>query len=53
LVADAVKFQLGEGFRTRHYSKPYVKRIAALEMLLGYQPPKFYQFDGKGDQSSI
>jgi len=48
LVADAVKFQLGEGsFKTDHYSKPYTKRIVALKMPLGYQPPKFQQFDGK------
>jgi len=50
LVADAVKFQLREGsFKTDHYSKPYTKRIASLKMPLGYQPPKFHQFDGKGD----
>ena len=50
LVADAVKFQLGEGsFKTHHYSRSYTKRIVALKMLLGYQPPKFDQFDGKGD----
>jgi len=49
-VVDAVKFQLGEGsFRTRHYSKPYTKRIVALKMPLGYHPPKFHQFDGKGN----
>jgi len=50
LVADAVKLKLGEGsFRTHHYNKPYMKRIGALKMPLGYQPPKFLQFDGKGD----
>jgi len=50
LVADAVKFQLGEGsFKTYLYSKPYTKRIAALKMPLGCQPPKFQQFDSKGD----
>jgi len=50
LVADALKFQLGEGsFKTNHYSKPYTKRIIALKMPLGYQPPKFHQFDGKRD----
>jgi len=43
LVADAVKYQLGEGsFRTHHYSKPYIKRIAALKMPVGYQPQKFH-----------
>jgi len=50
LVANAVKFQLGEGsLKTRHYSKPYTKRITALKMPLGYEPPKFHQCDGKGD----
>ena len=50
LVVDAVKFQLGEGsFKPDHYSKPYTKRIVALKMSIGYQPPKFHQFDGKED----
>ncbi|KAM0997666.1 hypothetical protein ACFX2C_007523 [Malus domestica] len=31
------------------YSKPYSKKIDALKMLRGYQPPKFIQFDGKGN----
>ncbi|KAA0046413.1 retrotransposon gag protein [Cucumis melo var. makuwa] len=31
------------------YSKPYTKRIDNLRMPLGYQPPKFQQFDGKGN----
>jgi len=26
-----------------------MRRIAALNIPLGYQPPKFHQFDGKGD----
>ena len=30
------------------YSKPYTKRIDNLRMPLGYQPPKFQSFDGKG-----
>jgi len=50
LVANAVKFQLGEGsFKTHHYSKRYTKRIVALKMPVGYKPPKFHQFDGKAD----
>jgi len=50
LVADEVKLQLGEGsFRTHHYSKPYAKIIKAIKMPFGYQPPKFHQFDRKGD----
>ncbi|XP_051117866.1 uncharacterized protein LOC127242389 [Andrographis paniculata] len=31
------------------YAKPYTSRIDALKMPLGYQPPKFQQFDGKGN----
>ncbi|KAH6782090.1 hypothetical protein C2S51_007383 [Perilla frutescens var. frutescens] len=31
------------------YSKPYTQRIDNLKMPLGYQPPKFTQFDGKGN----
>ncbi|KAM1348211.1 hypothetical protein ACFX2F_002409 [Malus domestica] len=31
------------------YSKPYSKKIDALKMPMGYQPPKFMQFDGKGN----
>ncbi|KAL0349739.1 UNVERIFIED_CONTAM: hypothetical protein Sradi_4123100 [Sesamum radiatum] len=29
------------------YSKPYTPRIDSLKMPMGYQPPKFQQFDGK------
>ncbi|KAK2982876.1 hypothetical protein RJ640_019465, partial [Escallonia rubra] len=31
------------------YSKPYTKRIDNMRMPTGYQPPKFQQFDGKGN----
>ncbi|KAL0287677.1 UNVERIFIED_CONTAM: hypothetical protein Scaly_2757200 [Sesamum calycinum] len=31
------------------YSKPYTPRIDGLKMPMGYQPPKFQQFDGKGN----
>ncbi|KAL0286181.1 UNVERIFIED_CONTAM: hypothetical protein Sradi_7154700 [Sesamum radiatum] len=31
------------------YSKPYTPRINNLKMPMGYQPPKFQQFDGKGN----
>uniref|UniRef100_A0A2N9H4I7 Ty3-gypsy retrotransposon protein n=1 Tax=Fagus sylvatica TaxID=28930 RepID=A0A2N9H4I7_FAGSY len=34
---------------TLMYSKPYTKRIDSLRMPPGYQPPKFQQFDGKGN----
>ena len=50
LIANAVKAQLGEGSHKTHlYTKPYTKRIDALRMPHGYQPPKFNQFDGKGN----
>ena len=50
LIANAVKVQLGEGSRRTHlYTKPYTKRVDALRMPHGYQPPKFQQFDGKGN----
>ena len=31
------------------YAKPYTARIDSLKMPAGYQPPKFQQFDGKGN----
>ena len=31
------------------YSKPYTKRIDILQIPAGYQPPKFQQFDEKGN----
>ncbi|KAL0402568.1 UNVERIFIED_CONTAM: hypothetical protein Slati_4286700 [Sesamum latifolium] len=31
------------------YSKPYTQRIDSMKMPMGYQPPKFQQFDGKGN----
>jgi len=48
LIANAVKVLLGRGTRkTQLYTKPCTKRVAALCMPYGYQPPKFHQFDGK------
>ena len=48
LIADVVKTHLqGGSHRTHRYSKPYTKRIDALRMPQGFQPPKFHQFDGK------
>jgi len=50
LIANAVKIQLGEGAcKTHLYTKPYTKRVDVLYMPCGYQPPKFQQFDGKGN----
>ncbi|KAL0405772.1 UNVERIFIED_CONTAM: hypothetical protein Slati_3891100 [Sesamum latifolium] len=34
------------------YSKPYTPKIDSLKMPMGYQPPKFQQFDGKAILSS-
>ncbi|KAL0370671.1 UNVERIFIED_CONTAM: hypothetical protein Sangu_0385200 [Sesamum angustifolium] len=31
------------------YSKPYTKKIDNLKMPMSYEPPKFQQFDGKGN----
>ncbi|KAL0439641.1 UNVERIFIED_CONTAM: hypothetical protein Slati_2447100 [Sesamum latifolium] len=31
------------------YTNPYTQRIDDLKMPVGYQPPKFQQFDGKGN----
>ena len=42
LIANIVKAQLGGGSHKTHlYTKPYTKRIDALRMAHGYQPPKF------------
>jgi len=50
LIAKAVKTQLGVSSQKSHlYTKPYTKRIDALRMPYGYQPPKFNQFDGRGN----
>ncbi|KAM0989301.1 hypothetical protein ACFX11_013274 [Malus domestica] len=49
MIASTVKAQYeGSSNTSRLYSKPYSKKIDALKMLSGYQPPKFMQFDGKG-----
>jgi len=50
LIANPVKAQLGEGpHKTHLYINPCTKRIDALRMPHGYQPPKFNQFGGKGN----
>ena len=50
LIANVVKAQLGGGARKTHlYTKPYTKRLDALYMPRGYQPPKFQEFHGKGN----
>ena len=49
-IGNAVMAQLGGGGRKTHlYTKPYTKRVDVLYMPRGYQPPKFQQFDRKGN----
>lgn len=45
----AIKGKLEEGQPSYTYAKPYIQRIEDLKMLIGYQPPTFQQFDGKGN----
>ncbi|KAA0064819.1 retrotransposon gag protein [Cucumis melo var. makuwa] len=50
MIANSIRAQYGGPPQTSFmYSKPYIKRIDNLRMPLGYQPPKFQQFDGKGN----
>jgi len=39
----------GDSQKTHLFKKPHTKRIDALHMYHSYQPPKFEQFDGKGN----
>ncbi|KAA0066076.1 ty3-gypsy retrotransposon protein [Cucumis melo var. makuwa] len=50
MIANSIKTQYGGPAQTFSlYSKPYTKRIDNLRMPNGYQPPKFQEFDGKGN----
>ncbi|KAL9242207.1 hypothetical protein vseg_016228 [Gypsophila vaccaria] len=50
MISNALKTQFGEApHGSHHYVKPYTKRVDDLEIPLGYKPPKFQQFDGKGN----
>ncbi|CAL8174676.1 unnamed protein product [Prunus armeniaca] len=50
MIANTIRVQYGAPSRdTFMYSKPYTRRIDNLRMPTGYQPPKFQQFDGKGN----
>ncbi|KAA0060608.1 ty3-gypsy retrotransposon protein [Cucumis melo var. makuwa] len=50
MIANSIKTQYGGPAETFSlYSKPYTKRIDNMRMPHGYQPPKFQQFDGKGN----
>ncbi|KAA0053464.1 retrotransposon protein putative ty3-gypsy sub-class [Cucumis melo var. makuwa] len=50
MIANSIKTQYDRPAQTFSlYSKPYTKRIDNMRMPHGYQPPKFQQFDGKGN----
>ncbi|XP_057249297.1 uncharacterized protein LOC130590767 [Beta vulgaris subsp. vulgaris] len=50
MIASALKMQLvGDSHGNYRYVKPYTKRIDKMKMPSSYQPPKFQQFDGKGN----
>ncbi|KAM1381764.1 hypothetical protein PS2_033884 [Malus domestica] len=50
MIASTIKGQYeGSSHDSVLYSKPYSKKIDALKMPRNYQPPKFMQFDGKGN----
>ncbi|KAM1624947.1 hypothetical protein COP1_023001 [Malus domestica] len=50
MIASTIKAQYeGSSHDSVLYSKPYSKKIDALKMPRGYQPPKFMQFNGKGN----
>ncbi|KAK4538994.1 hypothetical protein RGQ29_032069 [Quercus rubra] len=50
LIKEAIKDQVGGGSQTSiAYAKPYTQRIDLLRMPQNYQPPKFQQFEGKGN----
>ena len=50
MITNTIRAQYGGAPQNSlMYSKPYTERIDILQMLVGYQPPKFQQFDGKGN----
>ncbi|KAM2397275.1 hypothetical protein EV1_033696 [Malus domestica] len=50
MITNTTKAQYeGSSHTSLFYSKPYSKKIDALKMPRGYQPPKFMQFNGKGN----
>ena len=49
MITNSIRAQYeGPSQTSFMYSKPYTKRIDNFRMPLGYQPPEFQQFDGKG-----
>jgi hypothetical protein len=50
LIKEAIMDQVESSFQPLYsYVKPYIQRIDLLRMPPSYQPPKFQQFDGKGN----
>ncbi|CAL8162576.1 unnamed protein product [Prunus armeniaca] len=50
MIVNTIRFQCRAPSRdTLIYSKPYTRRIDNLRMPTRNQPPKFQQFDGKGN----
>ena len=50
LIKEAIKDQVWGGSEASiAYAKPYTQRIDLLRMPQNYQPPKFQQFEGKGN----
>ncbi|KAH7861560.1 hypothetical protein Vadar_027729 [Vaccinium darrowii] len=50
MIASTIRAQYGGPPQNAFtYSKPYTKHIDCFRMPVGYQPPKFQQFDGKGN----
>ncbi|KAM2732019.1 hypothetical protein FF1_034634 [Malus domestica] len=50
MITNTIKAQYEwSSYTSGFYSKPYSKKIDALRMSRGYQPPKVMQFDGKGN----
>ncbi|XP_012849590.1 PREDICTED: uncharacterized protein LOC105969382 [Erythranthe guttata] len=49
-IMGTIKDKFNEGSKSSStYTKPYTLRVDDLKMPIGYQPPKFQQFDGKGN----
>ena len=50
MITNTIRAQYGGSSTSSFiYSKSYTKRINNMRMPNGYQPPKFLQFDGKGN----
>jgi len=50
LIKEAITDQIESSIQLLYsYAKPCTQRIDLLKMSLSYQPPKFQQFDGKGN----